>query len=403
MNRYLLLTGAMLCGTVLPMSATTAAEKAGRGWTIDDLLTVPEVRSLSVSADAKRALYVVRIADRKSDRTAALLRLVDLETGATRELLRVAWIDQLKRIPGTTDWSARIDKGDGVQLYRIAANGAVTPIIIHPATAIYGDAESSVFPGYAHAPLATGVRAHSWSPDGRWLWYVVLDAQPFASAVHYDGEVTKERARRRSPGQATASIFLRDPEGKDILVATREQSDLRTFFDSSFVRWTEDEVQFDVMESGPAGQMQVQTMGWSFRSARIRVVDGKVARGYWRLPGLHGGRLSSEGTGDTRELVETVTGGKRRSLGRFPFAVGDGRAVGGFSELTIRAMLGHASQNVTQDYVHIDEALKLAVQRTSDEIERLLTSGRAKLQRLDCQTAFKRDPRSASKRDPLFG
>ena len=47
----------------------------------------------------------------------------------------------------------------------------------------------------------------------------------------------------------------------------------------------------------------------------------------------------------------------------------------GFSELTIRAMLGHASQNVTQDYIHIDEALKLAVQRTSDEIARLLDLG----------------------------
>jgi integrase len=52
----------------------------------------------------------------------------------------------------------------------------------------------------------------------------------------------------------------------------------------------------------------------------------------------------------------------------------------GFSELTIRAMLGHASQNVTQDYIHIDEALKLAVQRTSDEIERLLARGAAKLE-----------------------
>lgn len=50
----------------------------------------------------------------------------------------------------------------------------------------------------------------------------------------------------------------------------------------------------------------------------------------------------------------------------------------GFSELTIRAMLGHASQNVTQDYVHIDEALKLAVRRTSDEIERLLALGGAR-------------------------
>lgn len=51
----------------------------------------------------------------------------------------------------------------------------------------------------------------------------------------------------------------------------------------------------------------------------------------------------------------------------------------GFSELTIRAMLGHASQNVTQDYIHIDEALKLAVRRTSDEIERLLAEGAEKL------------------------
>jgi integrase len=51
----------------------------------------------------------------------------------------------------------------------------------------------------------------------------------------------------------------------------------------------------------------------------------------------------------------------------------------GFSELTIRAMLGHASQSVTQDYVHIDEALRLAINRTSDEIEELLAQGAAKL------------------------
>lgn len=54
----------------------------------------------------------------------------------------------------------------------------------------------------------------------------------------------------------------------------------------------------------------------------------------------------------------------------------------GFSELTIRAMLGHASQNVTQDYIHIDEALKLAVQRTSDEIARLLAVGASRLEQL---------------------
>ncbi|SNS94719.1 site-specific integrase [Sphingopyxis indica] len=44
----------------------------------------------------------------------------------------------------------------------------------------------------------------------------------------------------------------------------------------------------------------------------------------------------------------------------------------GFSELTIRALLGHAAQSVTQGYVHIDEALKLAVTRTCQEIAQLL-------------------------------
>lgn len=44
----------------------------------------------------------------------------------------------------------------------------------------------------------------------------------------------------------------------------------------------------------------------------------------------------------------------------------------GFSELTISALLGHAAQTVTQGYVHIDEALKLAVTRTCEEIAKLL-------------------------------
>jgi integrase len=44
----------------------------------------------------------------------------------------------------------------------------------------------------------------------------------------------------------------------------------------------------------------------------------------------------------------------------------------GFSELTIAALLGHAPRGVTQGYVHLDEALKLAAARTCEEIARLL-------------------------------
>lgn len=51
----------------------------------------------------------------------------------------------------------------------------------------------------------------------------------------------------------------------------------------------------------------------------------------------------------------------------------------GFSELTIRALLGHAAQSVTQGYVHVDEALKLAVSRTCEKIVALLDENEATL------------------------
>ena len=44
----------------------------------------------------------------------------------------------------------------------------------------------------------------------------------------------------------------------------------------------------------------------------------------------------------------------------------------GFSELTIAALLGHAARGVTQRYVHIDEAVRLAADRVAGEIARLL-------------------------------
>jgi hypothetical protein len=42
--------------------------------------------------------------------------------------------------------------------------------------------------------------------------------------------------------------------------------------------------------------------------------------------------------------------------------------------LTIAALLGHAARGVTQGYVHIDEALKLAATRTCEEVASLLNA-----------------------------
>ena len=328
MIRTIFLTGSAMLGVALALPSV--ATEGQRAWTLDDQLTVPEIRTLAIAADGMSAVYVVRIADRASDKTVAVLRHLDLASGKTRELLRAAWIEDLRRIPGTADWSARIERGEGVQLYRIAANGAVAPIVVHPATAIYGDSEGATYLAYGHAPLPTGVRSYSWSPDGRWLWYVVLDAERYHRKIRYDADVASERAQRRSPGRATALIFLRDPQGKDRLLAKRPHGDISTFFGRSFVRWEKGEVQYDVMEVDVDGRQHTMTMAASLPTGTSRIVENRAKRGYWRLTGPRGGKLSSEGFGMTRDLIETLPDGRKQNYGRFPFAVGDGRAVGGF-------------------------------------------------------------------------
>jgi integrase len=52
----------------------------------------------------------------------------------------------------------------------------------------------------------------------------------------------------------------------------------------------------------------------------------------------------------------------------------------GFSELTIAALLGHASRGITQRYVHIDEALRMAADRVAEEMADIL-DGKATIHR----------------------
>lgn len=68
----------------------------------------------------------------------------------------------------------------------------------------------------------------------------------------------------------------------------------------------------------------------------------------------------------------------------------------GFSELTIKALLGHAARGVTQRYVHVDEAVRLAADRVSAEIARLLdgTQSQTKTRR------FEQAPTGQSDRSP---
>jgi integrase len=57
----------------------------------------------------------------------------------------------------------------------------------------------------------------------------------------------------------------------------------------------------------------------------------------------------------------------------------------GFSELTIAALLGHASRGVTQRYVHIDEALRMAADKIASEIAAILDGAAGRSRSADRQ------------------
>src|SRR3546814_19729811 len=110
MIRTIFLTGSAMLGVALALPSV--ATEGQRAWTLDDQLTVPEIRTLAIAADGMRAAYVVRIDDRASGKTVAVLRHLDLASGKTRELLRTAWTEDLRRPPGTADCRDRRDMGE---------------------------------------------------------------------------------------------------------------------------------------------------------------------------------------------------------------------------------------------------------------------------------------------------
>ena len=115
--------------------------------------------------------------------------------------------------------------------------------------------------------------------------------------------------------------------------------------------------------------------------AQVRVV-GKAAMGLIALPSARPGSdfvfPADWGNGNFTAVVGTLSrmcadaklDGVTPHVLRHTFASVAGDL--GFSELTIAALLGHAARGITQRYVHIDEAVRMAADRVAGEIARLL-------------------------------
>ncbi|HET6523517.1 prolyl oligopeptidase family serine peptidase [Sphingopyxis sp.] len=320
---------ALAVGTALLPAATAAKSNAIRPWTLEDILLVPEILEISLSGDARTVLYAVRASDVNAGRPRITLRLVDIEKKTQRDVIEIEAAKLIRQIPGTDDWSALLDIGQGLQLYRIDRHGKVDAIVLNPAPVRVGKADMSLSIGGDSPPHSVGVLAYDWSPDGRWLWYSLLTAENDPVGVRFDKEVTALRDRRRSQIEARIEFFLRGPDGRVDKVTSRPSSDRMALHAGGNIIWQEDQVGFRVEESdGSVGSVQAIWAWDRVQKSTQRLESERDTQSLWMIAGPRGGKLEST-TGDgSNELAEILPGGRRHIYGRFDFTIGDPRSAG---------------------------------------------------------------------------
>lgn len=309
--------------------AIAAGESKGRPWTIQDILTVPKLNEIALAEDGKRAIYAVEIANIEAGRPLSHIRSIDVATGQTRSILTVDAVKSLRPMPGTADWSALLDFGDGLQLYRIDGEGSVRPLIVNPSPVPVGKADMSFPIGGGMRPSRIGVLDYDWSPDGKWLWYSLIKTKPGAGRVRFDQEVSVLRNRRRSAIEVEVDYFLRGPDGSSVRIATRPSSDRVATRGGGRIIWQKDEVRFRVeVEDGTLGG-KFELWAWDRTRRAIRkLASERDLLSMWILMGPHGGQLATTGSDKHLELVETSADGRRHRYGPVSFEIGDPRSAG---------------------------------------------------------------------------
>lgn len=318
-----LIAAAFLAAVVLS-PASPAGERKGRPWTFEDILLVPEVNELALSADGRFAIYSTEIADTGAKRTRARIRIVDIRARSQRSIAHADIAKSLKRIPNSGDWSGLLDIGEGLQLYRITADGKISPIVKNRDVVLVGKADLSVAMGGGAPPHEIGVLAYDWSPDGKSLWYSQLKVKSGPPPIRFDDAASSLRSRRRSSIEAEVEFFLRAPDGRIDKIITRPTSDRMAMHAGGKVIWRGDEILFRTEAPDGTPGSVFETRAWDRKQKSIRIVSNeRDARTLTMLRGPRGGALSTTGIGAALELRESGPGEERHRYGRFAFTISD--------------------------------------------------------------------------------
>ncbi len=316
--------------SIVPASASPILRSTS-SWTIDDVLSIPEVTSVALAHDGRSFAYVLRMADTEKDRPTFEFHILDLTNRQDRIVVRSNWIDRIRPVPGKASWSILADRGAGVQLYELDPIGNTTPLVVNPDTILVGNADGAEF-GYTFTgPLRFGVAFYDWSPDGRRLFYSLVRPGFFEHKLSINDDVVEAGLHRRPPPPVSVEFFLKEAEGNPIRIATVRGTDKVARFLGGLPVWHDGFLDYGV-QTGDRGKLRMTRYRWRFADrAAAPVADAAPEPASSIARGPHGGSLSVEWVGEARHLLERGNDGIVADYGPTVLSVSDPRSSGNWS------------------------------------------------------------------------
>ena len=163
---------------------SAASEAPSRPWSLADIVEVTRIVSTAVDSAGRTAAFVLKQPSLADDTDHYALYAAALDGRGGRKLFEARFIGDLQR-QGDSGWTARVDFGEGVQLYAIDAAGHARPLVVRP-TVPFGGADGLAF-SVSEARRDTGVIAYGWNDAGSAFWY--LTALPLTPGGDADANV----------------------------------------------------------------------------------------------------------------------------------------------------------------------------------------------------------------------
>lgn len=300
-----------------------------RPWTFEDIVEVSRIASTAISADGRRAAYVVATPSLVENRIRyALMETPTRARTMAVERLAAAYISDVQWDPARQTWTVLADTGDGVQLYRVTANGRLE-LVVAAAPAEVGGPNSEIPSSFA-APRLAGVLAYGWNTDGSALWYVrPLPATPATNAAWWDDGVRYDpltmSAADLLAGPSAAGIELRVVErrsGEDILVAAAPGDRAISWgaFTPGQVRWRDTAIlEFGRLTRDGAGRVLTEWIQFSRSDRSARDMDPALSASV-AAPSPVGGLSIARGVSGDRQLLATQVSQTRVVLDDIDFS-----------------------------------------------------------------------------------